>query len=45
MNRVYSIFSQLLQLFSRTEFALAVGQHKAERRPSPQVAMHQRLPR
>jgi hypothetical protein len=31
MNRVCSIFSQLLQLFSRTEFGLAVGQHKAER--------------
>ena len=29
MNRVCSIFSQLLQLFSRTEFGLAVGQHKA----------------
>ena len=31
MNRVCSIFSQLLQLFSRTEFGLAVGQHEAER--------------
>jgi Domain of unknown function (DUF4372) len=30
MNRVCSIFSQLLQLFSRTEFGLAVGQHKAD---------------
>ena len=30
MNRVCSIFSQLLQLFSRTDFGLAVGQHKAE---------------
>ncbi len=31
MNRVCSIFSQLLQLFSRVEFEAAVGQHKAER--------------
>ena len=31
MNRVCRIFSQLLQLFSRTEFGWAVGQHKAER--------------
>jgi len=31
MNRVCSIFSQLLQLFPRTEFAQAVKQHKAER--------------
>lgn len=31
MTRVCSIFSQLLQLFSRTEFELAVKKHKAER--------------
>ena len=31
MNRVCSIFSQLLQFFPRTEFELAVRQHKAER--------------
>src|SRR6266478_13703 len=31
MNRVCSIFSQLLQLFSRVEFEAAVRQHKAER--------------
>ncbi len=31
LNRVCSIFSQLLQLFSRSEFAAAVRQHKAER--------------
>src|ERR1700730_16573025 len=31
MNRVCSIFSQLLQLFSRVEFESAVHQHKAER--------------
>lgn len=31
MNRVCSIFSQLLQLFPRTEFELSVRQHKAER--------------
>lgn len=31
MSRVCSIFSQLLQLFSRTEFELAVKKHKAER--------------
>ena len=31
MNRVCSIFSQLLQLFSRAEFEAAVQQHKAER--------------
>jgi Domain of unknown function (DUF4372)/Transposase DDE domain len=31
MNRVCSIFSQLLQLFSRVEFEGAVQQHKAER--------------
>ena len=31
MNRVCSIFSQLLQLFPRTEFAQAVKHHKAER--------------
>ena len=31
MNRVCSIFSQLLQFFPRTEFAQAVKQHKAER--------------
>ena len=31
MNRVCSIFSQLLQLFSRVEFEAAVQQHKAER--------------
>jgi hypothetical protein len=31
MNRVCSIFSQVLQLFSRTEFGLAVGRHQAER--------------
>jgi len=31
MNRVCSIFSQLLQLFPRLEFAAAVQKHKAER--------------
>src|SRR6266404_2312109 len=31
MNRVCSIFSQLLQLFSRVEFEAAVRQHRAER--------------
>ena len=31
MSRVCSIFSQLLQLFSRADFELAVKQHKAER--------------
>ena len=31
MNRVCSIFSQLLQLFPRTEFQRAVKEHKAER--------------
>ena len=31
MTRVCSIFSQLLQLFSRSEFELAVKKHKAER--------------
>lgn len=31
MTRVCSIFSQLLQLFSRNEFELAVKKHKAER--------------
>ena len=31
MNRVCSIFSQILQIFSRTEFELAVRKHKAER--------------
>ena len=31
MNRVCSIFSQLLQLFPRSEFELAVRQHQAER--------------
>lgn len=31
MSRVCSIFSQLLQLFSRAEFELAVKKHKAER--------------
>lgn len=31
MNRVCSIFSQLLQLFPRTEFQAAVKEHKAER--------------
>lgn len=31
MSRVCSIFSQLLQLFSRVEFESAVRQHKAER--------------
>lgn len=31
MNRVCSIFSQLLQLFPRTEFEQAVRQHQAER--------------
>jgi hypothetical protein len=31
MNRVCSIFSQLLQLFSRLEFEAAVQPHKAER--------------
>ena len=31
MNRVCSIFSQMLQLFSRLEFESAVRQHKAER--------------
>jgi Domain of unknown function (DUF4372) len=31
MNRACSIFSQVLQLFSRVEFQAAVRQHKAER--------------
>lgn len=31
MNRVCSIFSQMLQIFTRTEFELAVRKHKAER--------------
>jgi len=31
VNRVCSIFSQILQIFSRTEFELAVRKHKAER--------------
>lgn len=31
MNRVCSIFAQLLQLFPRTQFQLAVGKHNAER--------------
>jgi hypothetical protein len=31
MNRVCSIFAQLLQFLPRAEFAAAVGQHKAER--------------
>lgn len=31
MNRVCSIFSQMLQLFSRLQFESAVRQHKAER--------------
>jgi hypothetical protein len=31
LNRVCSIFSQLLQLFPRSEFELAVQQHQAER--------------
>jgi len=31
MNRVCSMFSQLLQFFPRTEFELAVRQHRAER--------------
>ena len=31
MNRVCSIFSQLLQLFPRVEFEAAVRKHKAER--------------
>ena len=31
MNRFCSIFSQVLQLFSRLEFEAAVGKHKAER--------------
>jgi hypothetical protein len=31
MNRVCSIFSPLLQLFSRVKFEAAVQQHKAER--------------
>jgi hypothetical protein len=31
MNRVCSIFSQLLQMFPRTQFQAAVKQHKAER--------------
>ena len=31
MNRVCSIFSQILQLFSRPEFEAAVGKHQAER--------------
>ena len=31
MNRVCSIFSQILQLFPRLEFEEAVRQHKAER--------------
>ena len=31
MNRVCSIFSQLLQLFPRLEFEAAVQKHKANR--------------
>ena len=31
MNRVCSIFSQILQLFSRSEFEAAVGKHQGER--------------
>jgi len=31
MNRVCSIFAQVLQFLPRAEFAVAVGQHKAER--------------
>ena len=31
MTRVCSLFSQILQLFSRLEFESAVRQHKAER--------------
>ena len=31
MTRVSSIFSQMLQLFSRTEFEQAVREHRAER--------------
>jgi hypothetical protein len=31
LNRVCSIFSQILQLFSRWEFESAVRQHQAER--------------
>ena len=31
MTQVSSVFSQLLQLFSRGEFARAVKQHSAER--------------
>ena len=31
MTQVCSVFSQLLQLFSRGEFARAVKEHKAER--------------
>jgi hypothetical protein len=31
MNRVCSIFQQLVQIFSRTEFDLAVRHHKADR--------------
>lgn len=31
MSRVCSIFSQILQLFSRIEFEQAVAKHKAER--------------
>jgi hypothetical protein len=32
VTRVSSIFSQMLQLFSRTEFERAVVEHRAERR-------------
>ena len=31
MSKVSSIFSQVLQLFSRLEFQRAVAEHKAER--------------
>ena len=31
MNKVCSIFSQVLKLFSRGQFAQAVKEHKAER--------------
>jgi hypothetical protein len=31
MNRVCSIFQQVVQIFSRAEFDLAVRQHKANR--------------
>ena len=34
MTRVSSIFSQMLQLFSRTEFERAVAEHRAERHAS-----------